>query len=169
MNNENRPRRGLITLLAGVAAGLALLTGAGVANAENTPAQDQIDHIVAGQPDAIQTSPTTVTWRDSGVSLTADAAGPEQCGFNQFCLWEHSDFKGWMVSFNESSCAYVIELPSFGFNDVASSWVNNTARRVEVWEHSGAYGLRLWTEIPYTASRWVGEDAQDRASSLVCR
>ncbi|WP_262064344.1 peptidase inhibitor family I36 protein [Streptomyces sp. STR69] len=91
------------------------------------------------------------------------------CASGQFCLWQ-DNWSGRMLSWTPSTqlCSgFTINLTDFGFNDVASSWANNTqSYTIDVWHDIGQGGSRLWTELPGTSSRFV--TANDQASSLNC-
>lgn len=163
----------LTALLATAGTGLALLAGAGAANAAPTQAtvQQQIDGILAKNPDAVQTGKSTVTLDKGAVTLRlAGATGVDACGAGLFCLWEHADYGGQMVSWKGSpvlcKANRTINLTDYGFSDRASSWANNSDYLVDVWEHEDRGGRRLWTELPGTYLRENPDG--DEATSLNC-
>ncbi|SEQ46138.1 hypothetical protein SAMN04487983_1005141 [Streptomyces sp. yr375] len=172
-------RYALTALLTAAGTGLALLGGAGAADAApaTTPAtarptvQQQIDGILAKDPAAVQTGKSSVSWDKGAVTLRlAGTAGEDACGSDRFCLWQDIDFGGRMVSWKGTSAlcgaGRVINLPEYGFNDTASSWVNNSDYIVDVWDDIDKGGNRLWTMYPGSSSS-VAPDG-DSSSSLNC-
>jgi hypothetical protein len=124
-------------LMAGVAAGLAL--GPVAAHAADLPA----------------------------ARVSAPAAVPQAtihgCPSGWFCFYKDAGFGGRRVQF--SSCG-LQNLTDFGFNDQASSWVNNTGSSVDVFKDVNGGGGRLWHEPAHSESSFVGSGANDKASSF---
>ncbi|MFK0113872.1 peptidase inhibitor family I36 protein [Streptomyces sp. NPDC091217] len=163
----------LTALLTTAGTALAMLAGAGAADAApvHGTVQQQIDGILAKNPDAVQTGKSTVTLDKGAVTLRlAGATGAESCGSDQFCLWEDIDFGGRMVSWKGTAAlcspSRYVNLTEYGFNDRASSWVNNSDYVVDVWEDIDKGGARLWTMYPGSSSS-VAPDG-DSSSSLNC-
>ncbi|GGQ77108.1 peptidase inhibitor family I36 protein [Couchioplanes azureus] len=172
-------KRILAAMLATVAGGIALLATSGAAAVAISPdaTQQKIDKLLAQHPDAIQTSRNTVSWQQGDVVLTlartniegvqtADAA---PCPDGRFCLYADANFGGDSVSFRDRLCDNrIINLPSFNFNDITSSWANNTDFDVDVWSDVGAGGPRLFQMFTLTESSGLPKNINDRASSLNC-
>ncbi|MEW2121221.1 peptidase inhibitor family I36 protein [Streptomyces sp. NPDC005474] len=179
---------GAVAACAGLLAGGATIAGpayaaeapasAVAATAHTVPMPDsvqgQIDSVMAKHPGGVQTGKDAITWKSEGVTLQlASPAALRDCRPGNFCLWQ-DNWSGRMLSWTPSAAlcsGFIINLTDFGFNDVASSWANNTDSgpqryTVDVWHDIGAGGSRLWTEIAGTSSQFVSEN--DEASSLNC-
>lgn len=169
--------RTLTALLTTAGTTLALLTGAGAAQAAPVPAratvQQQIDGILAEHPDAVQTGASTVTLHNGAATLRlAGAAGIASCGADRICVWEDIDFGGAMLSWTASAVTLCnvdnwVNLPDYGFNDKTSSWANMSLY----------YNAYLWQNVDkgnLLAALPPGENspnlggANDKASSLSC-
>jgi hypothetical protein len=85
------------------------------------------------------------------------------CPSGWFCFYHDANFGGRMLQF--SDCG-IQNLTDFGFNDQASSWVDNTGSSVDVFLNINGGGGVLWHESPHSSSSFVGSGANDRASSF---
>ncbi|MFI1584512.1 peptidase inhibitor family I36 protein [Embleya sp. NPDC020630] len=160
-------------LATAVVVGLGLPVGTGVADAAPTAAslRTQMARVLAEHPGGVQTGADTVSWQNGAVTLKlASLRGVADCGYNQFCLWEHSGFGGRMIAWNAipAICSgLIINLTDYGFNDQASAWADNSPSRfVDVWNDYGAGGGRIWRMLPGASSPNV--QSNDAASSLDC-
>jgi hypothetical protein len=90
------------------------------------------------------------------------------CPTGWFCLYQDINFNagtnGRRLQFQ--SCNVTQNLTDFGFNDQASSWVNNTSHSVRVFKDINGGGGILWTSAPNSQSSFVGGANNDQASSL---
>ena len=89
------------------------------------------------------------------------------CPAGWFCFYDDINFNagtsGRRLQFQ--SCG-LQNLTDFGFNDDASSWVNNTGSTVDVFKDTGGRGGRLWHEAANSSSAFVGGANNDQASSF---
>jgi glyoxylate carboligase len=89
------------------------------------------------------------------------------CPAGWYCLYDDINWNagtnGRRLQFQ--SCNVTQNLTDFGFNDDASSWVNNTSHSVQVFKDINGGGGVLWTSPPNSSSSFVGS-ANDQASSL---
>jgi hypothetical protein len=85
------------------------------------------------------------------------------CPTGFFCFYQNAGFGGRRVQFQ--SCG-LQNMTNFGFNDEASSWVNNTSSSVDVYRDTGGLGGRLWHEDPGAQVSYVGDANNDQASSF---
>jgi len=89
------------------------------------------------------------------------------CRAGWFCLYQNVNFNigdpGRRPQFR--TCNRTQNLTDFGFNDQASSWVNNTSHSVRVFRDVGGHGV-LWTAAPHSRVSDVGRGDNDEASSL---
>ncbi|RFS84884.1 hypothetical protein D0T12_15350 [Actinomadura spongiicola] len=166
----------LAAILAAFAAAVALLAtgGATVAAAAPDPTQQKIDRILAQAPGGTQTSKNTIAWQNGDVVMTLPTgknatAAPAPCPDGRFCLYEAANFGGRSVSFRDRLCDNrVVNLTAFNFNDVTSSWANNTDFDVDVWAAIGLGGARLFQMFSFTESMGLTRNINDQASSLNC-
>jgi Peptidase inhibitor family I36 len=80
------------------------------------------------------------------------------CPSGWYCFYVDANFGGRVLQF--SDCG-IHDLRDFGFNNGISSWVNNTASSVDVFNARGAL---LWHEPPHSKSSFVGSAANDQAA-----
>ncbi|MFI6296037.1 peptidase inhibitor family I36 protein [Nonomuraea sp. NPDC050790] len=168
----------LAAILAAISVGLTLLCAAGAtaASATTDPVQQKIDKILAESPGGKQTSKNTIAWQNGDIILTlvaknarTQAADVAPCPDGRFCLFSDSNFGGSVVSFRDRLCDNrVVNLTAFNFNDVTSSWANNTDFDVDVWSDIGLGGGRLFQMFSFTESAGLSRSLNDKASSLNC-
>ena len=108
-------------------------------------------------------------WNPTTTSTAATVGAAPQatihgCPAGWFCLYADANFGGRRLPF--SSCNVTQNLTNFGFNDQASSWVNNTSHSVRVFKDINGGGGILWTAPPHSQSSFVGGANNDQASSL---
>jgi hypothetical protein len=101
------------------------------------------------------------------VAATSTQAVPNAtingCPSGFYCFYQDANFGGRRVQFQ--SCG-TQNLTDFGFNDEASSWVNNTNSSWDVFKDINRGGGRLWHSPPNSRSSFVGSAANDQASSF---
>jgi len=89
------------------------------------------------------------------------------CPAGWFCFYDDINFNagtnGRRLQFQ--SCG-LQNLTDFGFNDDASSWVNNTGSTIDVFKDIDGRGGRLWHEAAHSSSSFVGGANNDQASSF---
>ena len=90
----------------------------------------------------------------------ASAAG--YCPDNVVCLFEHANWEGNAMIITKNEW----DLGSFGWNDRMSSFSNHTGRGWCVYEHDSMQGSQILYMAPNTASWYVGDAANDKASSM---
>ncbi|MFC8826046.1 peptidase inhibitor family I36 protein [Streptomyces sp. NPDC057137] len=165
-------KRRLTVLFAAMAAGIAMLVTPGAASASPAPypaVQSQIDEVLAETPGGVQTGPRTVEWNDGAVGMKFGIESWEDCRAEQVCFWEHDWFQGRFVYINSSECTNrTFDFKAWGFNDMTSSWRNNTSRNVYVFQHDALGGNRLWVEAPQQNAGALDPSIRDDASSFYC-
>jgi hypothetical protein len=165
-----RPR--LAALMAIAVAGLVMVGGNGVAAAAS-PAlhttQEEINAILAEHPDAVQTGKDTVTF-SNGIVRKVGITSEEQCPGDTICLWDDQNFTGQMDIVYSYVCDYglVQNLKDTGFNDRASSWKNNTTRRVATTYFDYDAGGLLWRMFPQQKGPTLPAEFNDEASAVTC-
>jgi hypothetical protein len=89
------------------------------------------------------------------------------CPAGWFCFYDDINWNqgtnGRRLQFQ--SCG-LQNLTDFGFNDDASSWVNNTGSSVDLFRDIGGQGGLLWHEAPNSSAAFVGGANNDQASSF---
>ncbi|MFD8717786.1 peptidase inhibitor family I36 protein [Streptomyces sp. NPDC059629] len=93
-------------------------------------------------------------------------AGAAACPSHYFCLYEHIDYNGsgsGRIVLTQSS---VPDLRLYGFNDVASSVINNTADFVVVYKNVHYKGLQRAFTPSQRAGSLVGTGLNDGISSV---
>ncbi|BCJ54450.1 hypothetical protein Asp14428_59250 [Actinoplanes sp. NBRC 14428] len=165
-------KRRLAALMATFAAGLVMVGGAGTAVA--APAGDatqvRIDAILDAHPGAVQTGRTRVTF-SNGVVLGLTSAGESDCPADAMCLWDDQTYTGQIEIIYSYVCDYAltINLKDTGFNDRASSWKNNTTRRVGTtyWDYDARGGV-VWRMYPMQKAPTLPKEFNDEASAVNC-
>jgi hypothetical protein len=149
-------------LLLAAAIGVATLFATPAANAETATAATlsrfaemgiDVEHL----PPGWQVVGDEIQWRqetDMGI-LTTAVAGYGPCRSGYFCMFQHANFGGAMWYSNDRSRYHV--LSQYSFNDVTSSWQNNTI-----------YDARWYFDYPHTGRTTVcvqGGDEEDVPST----
>lgn len=102
------------------------------------------------------------------VGLASPASADDsRCPANSFCLFQNVDYGGIRVVFNRTGYAYC-NLGDFGFNNKASSMINNTGRRVVLQQYVNCGGGMTYGAEPHSVdSTFVNNDFNDRASVVI--
>jgi hypothetical protein len=95
------------------------------------------------------------------------SADDSRCPANSFCLFQNTDFGGQRVVFNRTGYAYC-NLSDYAFNNKASSMINNTGRRVILWQLSNCGGGESYPAEPHSVdSTFSNNNFNDKASAVV--
>lgn len=130
---------------------LLVLAGGAVAGEEAAP---------AGAPVAVATSGDVTTYSDGNQVVAA--ASFNDCPDGWVCIWEHTNYEGRMLQFQDRG--YWQDLSVYNFNDKTSSWRNRINQDARLSEHSGGGGALLCMQ-PNSSSSGVGQ-FNDKASSI---
>lgn len=92
-------------------------------------------------------------------------------GTDWYCWYTDWNFDGARFQFSYNYCpgspnGPQINFASYGRDNQATSWVNNTDYAIHVWDLANAGGTQLWVEVGVSNSRNVGATNNDRASSF---
>ena len=80
------------------------------------------------------------------------------CPNGRYCFYATPGFTGRTLYFRD--CGTRQSLDNYGFGQRTSSWVNNTAHTIFIYD---GVGTLLWKEEPRSASRDVGPERTARA------
>lgn len=102
------------------------------------------------------------------VGLSSPASADDsRCPTASFCLFQYVNFGGQRVVFNRTGYAYC-DLGDFGFNNKASSMINNTGRRVVLHQYVGCNGGLTYGAEPHSVdSTFVNNGFDDKASAVI--
>jgi hypothetical protein len=129
---------------------LAVSAGGAVAG-EDTP---------SAAPVPVASSGNVTTYSDGNQVVVA--ATFNDCPDGWVCIWEHTNYEGRMLKFQDRG--YWQDLSVYEFNDRASSWRNRINQDARLSEHAGGGGTLLCMQ-PNSSSSGVGQ-FNDKASSI---
>ena len=81
------------------------------------------------------------------------------------CFYADAGFNGRRLQFADTYCSGPVNFGDWGFANTISSWVNNTAHIVKVYDGPNATAALLWKENGVSNSPYVGDADNDRANS----
>jgi Peptidase inhibitor family I36 len=100
-----------------------------------------------------------------GKSAPTSTAVDFICNSGWYCLFEHSNFGGRRLSFQD--CCYFQYLSNYGFQNKVSSWRSNlNINDVRVWDTAPSPDKVLWCSDTQSQSTNVGTAANDKADKL---
>jgi hypothetical protein len=102
-----------------------------------------------------------ITTYSDGNQVVA-AASFNDCPDGWVCIWEHTNYEGRMLRFQDRG--YWQDLSVYEFNDKVSSWRNRINQDARLSEHAGGGGSLLCMQ-PNSSSSGVG-GFNDLASSI---
>lgn len=101
-----------------------------------------------------------------GLAVPA-SADDSRCPSNSFCLFQDVNYGGQRVVFNRIGYAYC-NLGDFGFNNKASSMINNTGRRVVLHQYVNCGGGQTYGAAPNSVdSSLSNNNFNDKASAVI--
>jgi hypothetical protein len=155
--------------------------------------QDQIEAVLRAKPGGTQISQSEVSWHGGQVVLALPAPAHSRAalpivtpgmmepggGSSDSCPWSFTarytcfyadaGFNGRRLQFADTYCSGPVNFGDWGFANTISSWVNNTAHIVRVYDGPNATNTMLWTEDGVSNSAYVGDANNDRAdSATIC-
>ncbi|WP_282205395.1 hypothetical protein [Kitasatospora fiedleri] len=86
-------------------------------------------------------------------------------GGDWYCFYEHENFGGRRLQWQDPHCSAAINFGDFGFRDQATGWVNTTSNRIIGVQDDLGNGnwVNLWDEDYRTMVANVGPSLNDRA------
>ena len=172
--------------------------GSGFANTLRlTPAgamalQGQVEAVLRARPGGTQISQYEVSWEGGQVVLALPApehpraamptvtpgmlaprVSSDSCPWSftarYTCFYADAGFGGRRLQFADTYCSGPVNFGDWGFANATSSWVNNTAHIVRVYDGPNATAAMLWKENGVSNNPYVGDAANDRAdSATIC-
>ena len=155
--------------------------------------QGEVDAVLRARPGGTQISQYEVSWQGGQVVLALPAPahtraalptvtpgmlGPlagssDSCPWSftarYTCFYADAGFNGRRLQFADTYCSGPVNFGDWGFANTISSWVNNTAHIVKVYDGPNATGGMLWKEYGVSNSPYVGDADNDRAdSATIC-
>lgn len=155
--------------------------------------QGEVDAVLRARPGGTQISQDEVSWQGGQVVLALPAPGRHRVaaptvtpgmltpggGSSDSCPWSFTarytcfyadaGFNGRRLQFADTYCSGPVNFGDWGFANTISSWVNNTAHIVKVYDGPNATAAMLWKENGVSNSAYVGDAANDRAdSATIC-
>jgi hypothetical protein len=155
--------------------------------------QGEVDAVLRARPGGTQISQYEVSWEGGQVVLALPAPGrpraavpsvttgvlEPQAGSSDSCPWSFasrytcfyadSGFNGRRLQFADTYCSGPVNFGDYAFSNTISSWVNNTAHIVKVYDGPNATQTMLWKENGVSHSAYVGDADNDRAdSATIC-
>ncbi|MGH7881415.1 MAG: peptidase inhibitor family I36 protein [Candidatus Dormibacteraceae bacterium] len=108
-----------------------------------------------------------------GHPIVVRGSGLEACGSGELCLYEDANYnlqhptsRIWKDNFNNCS-AFGEDLAKESFNDVTSSWVNNSNSTPGVWgdapTREALFDIPALSQVPH-----LGDKFNKKASNLAC-
>jgi len=91
-----------------------------------------------------------------------EIASFSECPDGWVCIWEHSNYEGRMLQFQDRG--FWQDLSAYNFNDKASSWRNRINQDARLSQHAGGGGNLLCMQ-PNSSSSTMG-GFNDEASSI---
>jgi hypothetical protein len=150
----------LLTVVVVALAGLTLApTGAGAqeegSDGQTSPdpgfdelgAEGQMEAALAANPGSIQLSDDEILL-EPGVVLTlprdgdVTTQGVPNCPYEWFCLYEHSDYNGWLIRFYTCNVLYNLTDYSF-YNETEQAW-DDWAFDASSWHNNQSGGAQAW-------------------------
>ena len=155
--------------------------------------QGEVDAVLRARPGGTQISQYEVSWQDGQVVLALPAPGRPRAavptvtpgmlepgaGSSDSCPWSFAarytcfyadaGFNGRRLQFADTYCSGPVNFGDWGFANTISSWVNNSAHIVKVYDGPNATAAMLWKENGVSHSAYVGDADNDRAdSATIC-
>ncbi|QFU88304.1 hypothetical protein [Amycolatopsis sp. YIM 10] len=158
-----------------------VVPGGAQAVAAGTSVQAEIATVLEKTAGGVQISPNQVAWRDGKVILTIPLPGEptarvagepvvslatKNCAYTWTCLYEHRDYGGRRLSFQE--CGGIQDLSDYDFSDKTTSYHNNqtSGTKTRVYNWTGSW-TQLWTTSgAESASAHVGSEKNDKADGI---
>ena len=153
------------------------------------PVQGEVDAVLRARPGGTQISQYEVSWQGGQVVLALPAPAHSRtavpivtpgmvapgAGSSDSCPWSFTarytcfyadaGFNGRRLQFADTYCSGPVNFADWGFANTTSSWVNNTAHIVKVYDGPNATAALLWKENGVSNSPYVGDADNDRANS----
>jgi hypothetical protein len=153
--------------------------------------QGEVDAVLRARPGGTQISQYEVSWQGGQVVLALPVPAPSRAavpivtpgmpgaGSSDSCPWSFTarytcfyadaGFNGRRLQFADTYCSGPVNFADWGFANTISSWVNNTAHIVKVYDGPNATKTMLWKEYGVSNSPYVGDADNDRAdSATIC-
>ena len=151
--------------------------------------QGEVDAVLRARPGGTQISQYEVSWQGGQVVLAlpapaharvprADrhprdvapgAGSSDSCPWSftarYTCFYADAGFNGRRLQFADTYCSGPVNFADWGFANTTSSWVNNTAHIVKVYDGPNATAALLWKEYGVSNCPYVGDADNDRANS----
>ncbi len=149
--------------------------------------QGEVDAVLRARPGGTQISQYEVSWQGGQVVLALPVPAPSRAavpivtpgmpgaGSSDSCPWSFTarytcfyadaGFNGRRLQFADTYCSGPVNFADWGFANTISSWVNNTAHIVKVYDGPNATKTMLWKEYGVSNSPYVGDADNDRANS----
>lgn len=141
----------LMKLLVAACCVPAVLASGAFAEEEVAPAAAPVPVSVAGK---------VTTYSDG--NRVVEAASFNECPDGWVCLWEHSNYEGRMLQFQDRG--FWQSLSAYNFNDKASSWRNRINQDARLSQHANGEGSLLCMQ-PNSSSSSMG-GFNDLASAI---
>ena len=155
--------------------------------------QGEVDAALRARPGGTQISQYEVSWHGGQVVLALPAPGSSRAaaptatagllgletGSSDSCPWSFTarytcfyadaGFNGRRLQFADTYCSGPVNFGDWAFSNTISSWVNNSAHIVKVYDGPNATAALLWKENGVSHSAYVGDADNDRAdSATIC-
>jgi hypothetical protein len=127
-------------------------------SAGSTPGKEE--GLTAAAPEVVSSTSNVTTYSDG--NKVVEIASFSECPDGWVCIWEHSNYEGRMLQFQDRG--YWQDLSAYNFNDKASSWRNRINQDARLSEHSGGGGALLCMQPNSSSSSMGGWN--DIASSI---
>ena len=114
----------------------------------------------AQAPEVVSSTATVTTYSDG--NMVVEIAAFNDCPDGWVCIWEHSNYEGRMLQFQDRG--FWQDLSAYNFNDKASSWRNRINQDARLSQHAGGGGNLLCMQ-PNSSSSTMG-GFNDEASSI---
>src|SRR5690242_15012559 len=131
-----------------------------LATAGGAVAGEEAPSAAASAPVPVASSGDVTTYSDGNQVVAA--ASFSDCPDGWVCIWEHTNYEGRMLKFQDRG--YWQDLSVYEFNDKTSSWRNRINQDARLSEHAGGGGDLLCMQ-PNSSSSGVGQ-FNDKASSI---
>lgn len=132
------------------------------------PSSPAVQHLAAKAA-----GPPVVGRAEAGI-LAADNCPTEAIGNDWYCFWDHENFEGRRLQWNNTHTTRV-RFSEYGFQNRVSSWSNKGGKTIRVYKNSGTNtcltsgGVLLWTEAPHSRNSAVANSDDNQADCFTAR